>query len=118
MKKLILTLVLIMVSVTTVWGYETLISATTLAQTTDSFTVTRRNPVTIVINGLSGSEQIQIQMEYATGSWTDIYNEGDEQIVLSATKNLIIIETAGRFRLVKPSTSAAVTVVMYSEASH
>jgi len=118
MKKLFLALLIIGFSVGISFGYETLISATTDAETTDSFTVTKRSPVTIVVNGLAGVEEIELQMEYSTGSWTDIYNADDEQIVFSATKNLICINDAGRFRLVKPSTAAAVTVVKYSETSH
>ena len=118
MKKLFLALLIIGFSVGISFGYETLISATTDAETTDSFTVTKRSPVTIVVNGLAGVEEIELQMEYSTGSWTDIYNADDEQIVFSATKNLICINAAGRFRLVKPSTAAAVTVVKYSETSH
>ena len=77
------------------------------------FEVRNRNSKTLVANGLSGSEEIEIQGEYADGQFCDIYASDGSQFVMSATKNIFVVSAPGRYKVAKPITSAAVTVGMH-----
>lgn len=118
MKKLILIAVgITILCLSPAWGYETLIDAQTAAVTTAFVSKKGIGDITLAAHGLSESEEIELQIEYAPGLYTDVYSSSGVQTVLSSTQNIIVVDIYGRYRLVKPITSSAVTVVKYSEAT-
>lgn len=96
---------------------KTLISAKTAAETSEPFDVKysdARVACTIVSAGLTGSEEIAVEIECLPGQYTAAYNRYDEEpYVLRETANILVIDAPGRYRLVKPVTSLAVSVGMH-----
>ena len=90
----------------------TLFPATTVAGTSDEFFVNEyTGPITLIAHGLTGTEEIEVQIRYSDDAYTDVYDYAtEEQITLKATRNVIPISIPGYYQLVKPTTSAEVTV--------
>lgn len=96
---------------------KTIISAKTAAETSDSFDIgysAARVACTLVAAGLSGSEEIGIEIESVPGSYTAVYDRNTEEAyVLKATGNVSVISAPGRYRIVKPATAGSVSVGMH-----
>lgn len=93
-----------------------IIAAKTASETTSEINCTGENvPATFFADGLSGAEEIVIQYKNADATFADIYQEGSK-LVLTATSNINTAYGPGYYRLVKPSTSAATSVSLTSEA--
>lgn len=114
MKRLTLVLFISLVLSIPALAFDTLISATQDAANSSEFTVTEENPTTLAAHNLSGSEEIELQIEYSDGNYMDVYYSDDTQVVLTPTKNMISITARGVYKLVKPTTTNSVTVVRYS----
>lgn len=117
MKKTIVLFAILFIGSFPAWAYETLINEQTAAATSEVLNRAYDGDITIVAAGLSGAEKIDVEVEYANGSYIDIYDSDGNQIVLTATNNILTIKSFGRYRLVKPVTSSAVTVVKYNNRS-
>lgn len=96
---------------------KTIINAGTDAETSGSFDVKYSNAriaCTLVAAGLTGSEEIGIEIECLPGQYTAAYDRAEEiQYALKATGNALVIDAPGRYRLVKPVTVGAVSVGMH-----
>jgi hypothetical protein len=91
----------------------TLIESKTAAETTDYFSVGTEAPVTLVCDGLSGVETIELQIMAGT-TWVDVYDYTTKtQIMFKIDANVISLTTPGKYRLVKGVTSAATGVWAY-----
>lgn len=84
---------------------------TTAAKTSKTFSVNDISGcVTLVANGLSSGEEIDVQMRYNDTDFCDIYNSSEEQITLKSTSNVAVFDIPGYYQIVKPVTSNKVTV--------
>lgn len=89
---------------------EILIDATE-AKTSKTFLVNvLSGAVTLVANGLSSGEEIDVQMRYDDTNFCDVYNSSEEQVTLKSTSNVIVFDIPGYYQIVKPATSNKVTV--------
>lgn len=96
------------------------IEATTLAATTGALNVTtdgeangRTLKTTLVAQGLAGSEEITIEVANADIDTWETLAQDDGPVALTATNNLVVVDGAVIFRLVKPTTASATSVTLY-----
>lgn len=96
---------------------KTLIGAKTAAETSAPFDVKyspARVACTIVAAGLTGEEEISVEIECLPGEYTSAYNRYDEEpYALKSTANILVIDAPGRYRLVKPVTYGYASVGMH-----
>lgn len=95
---------------------EILIQAT-VAQTSKSFIVNSiSGSVTLISNGLSSSEEIELQIKSHDNEFVPAYNYSDqEKITLKSNANVININIPGCYRVVKGVTSVSVVVGAFWE---
>lgn len=73
-------------------------------------------PCTIIASGLTGAEEITVEIETADEStYVALYLE-DAQVKLTATDNTITFYGPGEYKFVKPLTAGNVGLYMSSEA--
>ncbi len=71
------------------------------------FKVKANNPVTLITNGLQGSETMPLTIRTGSDD-VAVGDDNDDPVALSATKKQIIIRGSGSYKLTKPVTVAAV----------
>jgi hypothetical protein len=91
---------------------ETLIDGLTAARTVSDIVVNKTIPVSLTAYNLGAGESIELDVEYKDdGSYVNIFDQDEEQIALTSTKNFLFITAPGVYRIVKGITASAVTVV-------
>lgn len=98
----------------TLFNGSTIAGVILLAPTTAASTVDIMVPngviVPIIVDGLSGTETIAVQVYTSSGSWVQ-YKSNSISVAFSVNDNVIGFNIPGQYRLSKPTTAAAVGIM-------
>lgn len=67
-------------------------------------------PMSVVANGLTGSETVDIQVSIDGVNYSPLYDDANGLVQLTATRNIIAIAAPGMFRAVKSATASPIAV--------
>lgn len=89
---------------------STLIAKQTAADT-QTFDVVNRNPVTVLVSGISGSETIALNVRTGS-SWEPVTDIDGTTLVFSTSVKQITVTASGTYQVVKGVTASATGVYL------